>query len=86
MRRLAAVAGSLFGALGVLAAVILFVALLGGGIYRTDCTLDNGRHIQSWGAEGDIPYLWSPGDNRCTANTLTRFVLGKIGVQRDLDS
>ena len=68
------------------ALVALFVLVMfSGGVYRTECTFDNGRHTTSWGLEGDIPYLWSPDDSHCRAHTLTRFVLGKVGVMGDLD-
>ena len=80
------------GALGIAGAVIggavavAFIALmLGGGVYRTECSLDNGVHTKDWGLEGEIPYLWSPNDSRCQTHTLTRYVLGKVGAMADLD-
>jgi hypothetical protein len=69
------------GALGVL----FVVAMIGGGVYRTECTLDSGVHTTSWGLEGTIPYTWSPSDSRCEAHTLTRYVLGKVGVMGPVD-
>lgn len=51
--------------LGVALAAVAAAFVLGGAIYRTDCISDSGTHTSSWGLEGYIPYLWSPGDNRC---------------------
>ncbi|MFZ0090489.1 MAG: hypothetical protein WAL63_13330 [Solirubrobacteraceae bacterium] len=66
--------------------VALFVVLMfAGGVYRTECTFGNGQHTTSWGLEGVVPYLWSPDDSHCQTHTLTRYVLGKIGVMGDLD-
>jgi hypothetical protein len=65
---------------GVVLAVICAAVIVGGGIYRTDCISDNGTHTSSWGLEGYIPYLWSPDDSRCQAHTLTRYVLGVVGL------
>ena len=59
--------------------------MLGGGIYRTECTSSNGVHTEGWGFGGNIPYVWDPGDG-CEAHTLTRYVLGKSGVMKDLDA
>ena len=63
---------------------LFIVVMLAGGVYRTECTFDTGQHTTSWGLEGDIPYLWSPGDGHCQAHTLTRYVLGKVGVMTDI--
>jgi hypothetical protein len=69
---------------GVLA--LLFIAfMLAGSVYRTDCVYANGTHTSSWGLEGYIPYLWSPDDNRCEAHTLTRYLLGQVGVMGRLN-
>lgn len=53
----------------IVAGVTFFLAIVvGGGVYRTDCITSTGRVITTWGAEGDIPYLWSPNDSRCRAS------------------
>jgi hypothetical protein len=65
---------------GVLTGIVFFlVVLVGGGVYRTDCLLNNGQVVTDWGPKGDIPYLWSPGPN-CRAHALMRYVLGTVGV------
>lgn len=71
--------------LGVALAAVVAAVVVGGSIYRTDCVYDNGTHTRSWGLEGDFPYLWGPDDNRCEAHTLTRYVLGQIGLMGRLD-
>lgn len=88
MQRLRAIA---LDAFGVVAATIgygigvLFLALmLAGGVYRTECTLENGTHTEGWDLGDSVPYLWSPSDDRCEAHTLTRYVLGKVGVMEEL--
>jgi hypothetical protein len=80
------------GAVGIVAGAIgygigvLFIAMMfGGGVYRTECTLENGTHMQGWDLGDSVPYLWSPGDDRCEAHTLTRYVLGKVGVMDELE-
>ncbi len=70
---------------GVVFVVVFLAVVVGGGVYRTDCVSDSGQFTRTWGLEGDLPYLWSPGDNRCRAHTLTRFVLGKVGIMGDVD-
>ena len=65
---------------GGLLAVVFFAFMVAGGIYRTECVYDNGTHTVSWDAQGDVPYLWSPADSHCEAHTLTRYVLGDIGL------
>ena len=65
---------------GVLAGIVFFlVAVVGGGVYRTDCLLSSGQVVTDWGPKGDIPYLWSSGP-LCRAHTLIRSVLGTVGV------
>jgi hypothetical protein len=54
--------------------VVAAFVILSGSIYRTDCTFDHGTDTSTWGLEGDIPYLWSPDDNRCEEHTLTRYL------------
>jgi hypothetical protein len=79
---LGAAAGVAYAVYGL--GVALFIALIaGGGVYRTECDL-NGQRVTSWGLEGAIPYLWDPGDKRCEAHTLTRYVLGKTGLMSDV--
>jgi len=68
---------------GYALAGLFILAMLGGGVYRTDCVVE-GRHSESWGLGGDIPYLWSSGDPRCEDHTLTRYVLGKVGLMKEL--
>jgi hypothetical protein len=75
--------------LGIAAAAIgyalgaVFVALmLGGGVYRTECTLPDGRHSEGWDMPASMPYLWDPGEG-CEAHTLTRHLLGKAGVMSE---
>jgi hypothetical protein len=72
-------------AIGALATALFLVVVIGGGVYRTDCVRDNGVRTQTWGLGGDIPYLWSSGDPQCRSHTLTRYVLGKVGVMGDID-
>lgn len=73
-----------FALLGALVGVVFIAAVLGGGIYRTECVTANGLHSTGWTAEGAVPYLWSPGDPECRAHTLTRVLLGKAGVMSDV--
>jgi hypothetical protein len=72
-------------AIGVVLAMVVIAFVVGGSVYRTDCISDTGTHTRSWGLEGDFPYLWSPGDNRCEAHTLTRYLLGQVGLMRHVD-
>jgi hypothetical protein len=65
---------------GVAIAVVFVAFIVGGSVYRTDCISDGGIHTRSWGLEGNFPYLWSPDDNRCEAHTLTRYLLGEVGL------
>lgn len=65
------------------ASVLVFFALVvGGGIYRVSCVTET-RPSLSWRVKGDIPYLWSAGGS-CASHTLTRFVIGKIGLMADV--
>jgi hypothetical protein len=72
-----------------LAGGVLFVAFFGRCGRRR--RVPHGLHLEqrsaqrTWGMKGDIPYLWTPGDSRCQAPTLTRYVLGKVGIMEDLD-
>ncbi len=68
---------------GYVGAAVFILLMFAGGIYRTECTLDNGRHLSGWGLQGDIPYLWDPGEG-CEAHTLTRYLSGKVGLQEEL--
>jgi hypothetical protein len=52
-----------FALFGVIVGVVFIGTMVGGGIYRTECILSNGTHAVEWGAEGAVPYLWSPGDS-----------------------
>ncbi len=71
---------------GVVALGVFFlVVVVGGGVYRTDCLSASGQLTRSWALGGNIPYLWSPNDNQCQAHTLTRYVLGKVGIMTDVD-
>lgn len=71
---------------GGLLFVLFFAAVVvGGGVYRTDCVSNSGQFTRTWGLEGDIPYLWSPDDSHCQVHTLTRYVLGKVGIMGDVD-
>jgi hypothetical protein len=81
----AGVAGAGASALGAVLGVVFIVFLLGGSIYRTDCIYANGTHTTSWGLEGAIPYLWSPDDNRCEAHSMTRYLLGQVGLMGRVD-
>ncbi len=89
MRRVLAVArggfGLAFALLGVAIGVLVIALMIGGGIYRTECSFDDGTHTIGWDAQGDIPYLWSPNDRRCQTHTLTRVLLGKVGVMSDIE-
>jgi hypothetical protein len=76
--------GLVFALLGVVVGVVFIAMVVGGGIYRTECIMGNGTHTVGWDAEGAVPYLWSPGDPRCRAHTLTRVLLGKAGVMSDV--
>ena len=69
---------------GVVFIVFFLAVVVGGGVYRTDCISSSGQLTRTWGLEGDIPYLWSP-NNQCQAHTLTRYVLGKVGIMTDVD-
>ena len=85
VRQVAATVGeSLAAVMGTVAAVAFIVLMLGGGVYRTTCTLGDGKRIVAWSLEGSIPYLWSSGDRRCETHTLTRFASGKAGLQEDI--
>jgi hypothetical protein len=67
-------------------AVVLLVAfIVGGEVYRTECQQPNGLHTQGWEFGENIPYLTvaHPG---CTIHSLTRYVLGKIGVMSDVET
>jgi hypothetical protein len=72
-------------AVGLAGLVFFLVVVVGGGVYRTDCISSTGQMTRTWGLEGDIPYLWSPGDNRCEAHSLGRYVAGKVGLMGDVD-
>ena len=72
-------------AVGAVLAVVFIALMVGGSVYRTDCVSDSGTHTRSWGLEGDFPYLWSPDDNSCEAHTLTRYVLGQVGLMGPVD-
>jgi len=72
-------------AIGLLSALFFLVVVVGGGVYRTECISNTGQISKTWSPEGDIPYLWSPDDTHCQAHTLTRFVMGKIGIMGDVD-
>jgi hypothetical protein len=78
-------AGTALAVMGAALGVLAIVALIGGGIYRTVCIGSTGQRITSWSAEGDVPYFWSPGSG-CEAHTLTRFVLGKVGILSDIST
>ena len=69
--------------------LIVFVCaavFTGGLVYRTDCISDTGQLVHTWRWEGgNIPYLWASHDPRCEAHTLTRYVLGKVGIAGDID-
>lgn len=71
---------------GSLALVFFLVVVIGGGVYRTDCVLASGQIAHGWGLEGDIPYLWRPGDPRCQAHSLSRYVAGKVGLMSDVST
>jgi hypothetical protein len=68
----------------VLCALVFLVITVGGGVYRTDCVNSNGSLTRTRGIEGYIPYLWTPGNSSCQAHTLTRYVLGKVGILGDV--
>jgi hypothetical protein len=77
-------AGSLASAaLGGLLAILFIAAMIAGGIYKTECITEDGHHITGWGLEGALPYLWQPGKGS-ESHTLTRVVLGKVGVMEDV--
>ena len=63
---------------------LFFVFMFGGGVYRTECTLQNGLHTKGWELGGFPPYLWSAGQN-CEETTLTRYVLGEVGIMDEID-
>ena len=58
--------------------------MLGGGVYRTECTYADGAHTVGWELSDGIPYLWSPG-NECQGHTLTRYLLAKAGVMSEFN-
>jgi hypothetical protein len=64
--------------------VALFIALLiGGNIYRTECFRPDGGYSHGWEFAESIPYL-NGAHEGCVNHTLTRYVLGKIGVMSDV--
>lgn len=69
-----------------LIAVVIAAAFVGGLVYRTDCISNAGQLVHTWRWEGgNIPYEWATDNPRCEAHTLTRYVLGKVGIARDID-
>lgn len=70
--------------LGGLLGVLFFVfVIVGGEVYQTQCTTVNQGVSTSWGVQASIPFLWSPGEG-CVSHSLTRYVLGKVGVLSDV--
>jgi hypothetical protein len=82
--KLAGVGFGVATVIGWLVGAAFIVLLLAGNVYRTECTYPDGRHSTGWDLEGYVPYLWSPDDNHCQAHSLTRYVSGKVGIQRDI--
>jgi hypothetical protein len=80
---LANVAGAIV--IAIVAAVFFLAVVIGGGVYRTDCISDSGQMTRTWGAEGAIPYTWSPNDGHCQAHSLGRYVAGRLGILGDVD-
>ena len=66
--------------LGVALAAVAAAFVLGGAIYRTDCISDSGTHTSSWGLEGIHPLPLEPRREPLRAHTLTRYVLGQVGL------
>jgi hypothetical protein len=74
----------LCGVLGAMLSVAFIVLMIAGNVYRTECTLPSGVHTSGWEFPTSIPYLWSAGDG-CESHTLTRYLLGKVGVMREVN-
>jgi hypothetical protein len=68
-------------ALGV---VFFLLVIVGGGVYRTDCATKSGTHEKSWRLGDTIPYLTGAREG-CKQDSLTRYVLGKVGVMSDVE-
>jgi hypothetical protein len=68
---------------GVLGAIFFVLFILGGAVYRSECVRGNGRNETSWGIGEVVPYT-SNTKSGCETHTLTRYVLGKIGVASDV--
>jgi len=68
-------------ALGV---VFFLLVIVGGGVYRTDCVTKSGTHEKSWRLGDTIPYLTGAREG-CKQDSLTRYVLGKVGVMSDVE-
>jgi hypothetical protein len=87
MRRLATIGGATLAvtgaAVGYALGVLFIVAMIGGSVYRTECFRPNGVHTQGWELGDTFPYLTAAHQD-CANHTLTRYVLGKIGVMSDV--
>ena len=70
-------------AVGYVIGALFIAAMLGGGVYKTECTLPDGRHAEGWALGDSIPYLWDAGDG-CEEHTLTRVLLSEAGVMEPL--
>ena len=69
----------------MLSVVVLFVIVLGGIVYRTDCGIGPGVGTQSWNIEvSSFPYAWATPDIRCRSHTLARYVIGEIGISHKI--
>jgi hypothetical protein len=68
----------------VLSAVVFLVVIVGGGVYRTNCVTRGGTHEKSWRLGDTIPYLTGAHEG-CKQDSLTRYVLGKVGVMSDVE-
>jgi hypothetical protein len=64
--------------------VVFVLLLIGGSVYKTECIRPEGLHTHGWELAESWPYLTGahPG---CVNHTLTRYVLGKVGVMSDVD-
>ncbi len=68
-------------ALGV---AFFLVVVVGGGVYRNDCATRTGPREKGWELGGTFPYLQGPHAG-CENHSLTRYVLGKVGVMSDVE-
>jgi hypothetical protein len=64
--------------------VVFVLLLLGGSVYRTECSRPEGVYTHGWQLGETFPYLTHAEPN-CENHSLTRYVLGKVGAMSDVD-